>query len=417
MSAHFENRLGERARDATRLKRRRLLLASSAGALALAGVLAAPAAAPAQETYTLTMQATWPAGDEHFVNNFERWAEQVETHTGGRVQIETLPAGAVVPAFEVLDATSDRIIDGAHAASAYWVGKDRAAVLVQGGPAGAFGLDAWDYWGWIWEGGGHEVNNWFYQDHLGLDVVWFPSGSTGSQTLGWFNVELTSAADLQGLRLRIPGIPGEIYGTMGVSVITVPGGEILPAGERGVIDAAQYADPYIDLQMGFHDVWKYIYAPSYDQMVTTLEIFINKSSWDALPADIQAIITLVSREHHMWWEQHQQKNRRIAMDQLNELGVELRRTPQDILDQSLEAWHRILEEEYEVNEAFRRIADSQLEWASHVVVSKRILEPDYKELADVYWAPGGFVETADFLGLDYTAPPYYRAFTEDGASD
>jgi TRAP-type mannitol/chloroaromatic compound transport system substrate-binding protein len=408
MSAPFANRLG---------KRRRLLLASSAGALILAGVLAVPAAAPAQETFTLTMQATWPAGDPHFVGNFERWAAQVEKHTSGRVQIETLPAGSVVPAFEVLDATSDRIIDGAHAASAYWVGKDRAAVLVQGGPAGAFGMDAWDYWGWVWEGGGHEVVNWFFQDHLGLNVIWFPSGSTGSQSFGWYNVELQSAEDLEGVRLRIPGIPGEIYSQMGVSVITVPGGEILPAGERGVIDAAQYVDPYIDFQMGFHDVWRYHYAPGYDQRVTSLEVFINQDAWAELPEDLQNIITLVTREHHMWWEQFHQASRRPAMNDLVERGVEFRRTPQDILDRSLDYWHEILRAEFEANEAFRRIASSQLEWAAQVVPAKRILEPDYNELADVYWAPGGFVETADFLGFEYKAPEYYGTFTRDAADD
>jgi TRAP-type mannitol/chloroaromatic compound transport system substrate-binding protein len=391
-------------------------LLSSIGGAALVMVVAAPSVAPAQETFTLTMQATWPAGDPMFAN-FERWASQVETHTGGRVQIEALPAGAVVPAFEVLDAVSDRIIDGGHASSAYWVGKDRAAVLVTGGPGGAFGLDAWDYWGWVWQGDGHEVVNWFFQDHLGLDVVWFPSGDTGSQSFGWYNVELSSAEDLQGLRLRIPGVPGDIYGAMGASVITVPGAEILPAGERGVIDAAQYVDPFIDLQMGFHDVWRYHYAPAYDQTGTTLEILINRDAWEELPADIQAIITLVSREHHMWWEQYKQRNRRLAMDELIERGVEFRRTPQDILDRSLEIWHEILEEEYKANEAFRRIVDSQVAWGSHVVVAKRILEPDFKELADVYWAPGGFIEQSDFLALDYQVPPYYHAFSEAEARE
>jgi TRAP-type mannitol/chloroaromatic compound transport system substrate-binding protein len=385
-------------------------LLSSAGLAVLAAVVAAPTAAPAQETYRLTMQATWPAGDALFAN-FQRWADQVGKYTSGRVQIEALPAGAVVSAFEVLDAVSDRVIDGGHAASAYWIGKDRAAVLITGGPAGPFGLDAWDYWGWAWEGGGHEVVNWFFQDHLGLDVVWFPSGDTGSQSFGWYNVELSSVEDLEGLRLRIPGIPGEIYSAMGASVITVPGAEILPAGERGVIDAAQYVDPYVDLQMGFHDVWRYHYAPAYDQKATVIELLFNRDAWEELPEDLQAIITLVTREHHFWWEQHQQMNRRFAMDELVERGVEFRRTPQDILDRSLEVWHQILEQEYGANEAFRRIADSQAEWASQVVVAKRILEPDYKELADVYWAPGGFVATSDVLGLEYEVPPYYHTFT------
>jgi TRAP-type mannitol/chloroaromatic compound transport system substrate-binding protein len=395
---------------------RKHLLLSSVGVAALAALVAAPTVAPAQETFNLTMQSTWPAGDPHHLN-FERWAEQVEKHTGGRVQIETLPSGAVVPAFEVLDAVSQQIIDGGHAWSGYWIGKDRASVMVSSGPAGPFGMDSWDYWGWIWEGGGHEVNNWFFQDHLGMNVVWFPSGSTGSQSFGWYNVELTSAEDLRGLRLRIPGIPGEMYGHMGLSVITLPGGEILPAGERGVIDAAEYVDPYIDVRMGFHDVWQYHYAPAYHETVTVAEVLINKDIWDSMPEDLQDIIRLVSREHHMWWEQHQQMNRRLAMDQMVDLGVEFRRTPQDILDESLDAWHQIMQEEYETNEAFRRIANSQMEWASHVVVSKRILEPDYKALADVYWAPGGFVETSDFLEFEYEAPPYYHAFAEEEPTD
>jgi TRAP-type mannitol/chloroaromatic compound transport system substrate-binding protein len=391
--------------------RKHLLLSCLAGAALTVGVVAG-GEVRAQDVRTITMQATWPAGDPHFVHNFQRWASEVERHTGGQVRIDTLPAGAVVPAFEVLDSTSELVIDGAHAASAYWVGKNRAAVLVQGGPGGAFGMDAWDYWGWIWEGGGHEVVNEFYQDVLGLDVVWFPSGSTGSQSLGWFNRELHSAEDLQGLRLRMPGIPGEIYGNMGAAVITVPGGEILPAGERGVIDAAQYADPYIDFEMGFQDVWRYIYAPAYDQKVTSLEIFINRSIWNELPQDLRTIITLVSREHHLWWEQHQQANRQPAMRQLEEIGIQFRKTPDDILDQSLEHWHTIMEREFEANEAFRRIALSQLEWAAKVVPSKRILEPDYNRLADIYWGPGGFVESAEFLEFEYKAPDYYHAFIE-----
>jgi hypothetical protein len=117
------------------------------------------------------------------------------------------------------------------------------------------------------------------------------------------------------------------------------------------------------------------------------------------------------RERVVW------ENNRLAMDELIELGVELRRTPQDILDESLEAWHQILEEEYEVNPAFRRIANSQLEWAAKAVVSKRILEPDYEPLADIYWGPGGFVEGADFLEFEYQTPPYYQTFTDPVPED
>jgi TRAP-type mannitol/chloroaromatic compound transport system substrate-binding protein len=389
---------------------RSIVMAPVLGVAGLALLAAAPGPAGAQE-FSLVMQATWPAGDPHYFN-FERWAAQVEKMTQGRVQIETLPAGAIVPAFEVLDAVHDKIIDGGHAWSGYWIGKDRAAVMVSSGPAGPFAMNAIDWWGWIWEGGGLEVNNWFFQEHLGVDVVWFPSGSTGPQSLGWYNRELTSAEDARGLRLRIPGIPGEMYAAMGLSVITLPGGEIVPAGERGVIDAAEYVGPWIDQAMGFHDIWKFHYAPAYHEVVTVAEVLFNKDVWEAFPQDIQDIITLVTREHHVWFENIKYREHSRAMAELVEKGVEFRRTPDDILEESIVAWHAILEREYTTNEAFRRIANSQLEWASHVVVTKRILEPDWKALADIYWRPGGFVETSDFLEFEYEAPPYYYVFSQ-----
>jgi TRAP-type mannitol/chloroaromatic compound transport system substrate-binding protein len=390
---------------------KRHLAMAAGGAAACALLVAMPGEAPAQEeTFQLTMQATWPTGDPHYFN-FTRWAEEVERMTRGRVQIETLPAGAIVPAFEVLDSVHDGVLDGGHAWSGYWIGKDRAAVMVSSGPAGPFGMNAVDYWGWIWEGGGLEVNNRFFQETLDSDVVWFPAGSTGPQSLGWFNVEITSAEDFRGQRLRIPGIPGEMYEAMGLSVITLPGGEIVPAGERGVIDAAEYVGPWIDEAMGFEDVWQYHYAPAYHEVVTVAEVLFNKDIWDSFPEDIQDLITLVTREHHIWFENVKYYNNKEAMDRLTEKGVQFLRTPGEILEQSLDAWHDIFANEYETNEAFRMIANSQLEWARNVVVAKRILEPDWKALADVYWAPGGIVETMD-LDVEYEAPPYYFVFSE-----
>ena len=384
-----------------------LLLTASA----LVAVAGASGQASAEAEFELTMQSTWPSGDPHHLN-FERWAEQIEKHTQGRVSIETLPAGTIVDAFEVLDAINDGIIDGGHAWSGYWIGKDRAAVMVSSGPAGPFGMDDIDYWGWQWEGGGREVNNWFFQEHLGMDVEWFPSGSTGAQVLGWYNIPLESADDLRGLTLRIPGIPGEMYEGMGVSVVTLPGGEILPAGERGVIDAAEYVGPYIDMRMGFQDVWQYVHAPAYHETVTVAEVMFNGDVWRSFPEDLQDTIELATREHHIWWNQHQNRERALAMRELADQGVEFRKTPDDILEESLEVWHEILLAEYEANEAFRRIAQSQIEWAQNNVVARTMFDPDYKALADVYWAPGGFIERhADELGIEWTAPEYFGVFT------
>jgi TRAP-type mannitol/chloroaromatic compound transport system substrate-binding protein len=280
--------------------------ATALAVVALAGGV--PATAEADE-FRLTFQSTWPSADPH-QTNFVRWAEQVAKNTGGRVQIETLPAGSVVPAFEVLDAIHDQVIDGGHSWTGYWVGKNRASVMVSSGPAGPFGMDSFDYWGWIWIGGGLEAANEFFQNDLDANVFWMPAGSSGPQSLGWFNVELQSMADMQGLRYRIPGIPGEMYGEMGVSVITLPGGEIVPAGERGVIDAGEYVNPYHDEALGFHDVWQYHFAPAYHETVTVMDVVFNKDVWDSIPEDLQNIITVTTQAHYMWWENHKPYNNR-----------------------------------------------------------------------------------------------------------
>jgi TRAP-type mannitol/chloroaromatic compound transport system substrate-binding protein len=378
-------------------------------ATALAGILAWTTSATAQETINLTFQSAYPSGDPQF-EHFSWWAERIARYSGGRLNIETLPAGAIVPAFEVLDATHDGVIDGAHSWSGFWVGKDRAAVMVSSGPAGPFGMDWSDVWGWYNQGGGIAEVEWFFQEHLGLNVAWRPLLSSGAQPLGWFNREIESLADMQGLRLRIPGIPGEMYQGMGVSVITLPGGEIVPAGERGVIDAAEFVGPWIDFALGFQDVWKIYYAPAYHETVTVAEVLINKDVWDGLPDELKGIVELVTEGSMLWWEQKQQRNDTLHMGRMQEAGVQFRRTPDDILEESLNVWHQILEVEYGRNPAFKRLVDSQLAWASQVVPAKRILEANYHALADRYWGPDGFLAGADFLDFEWQVPDYYHVF-------
>jgi TRAP-type mannitol/chloroaromatic compound transport system substrate-binding protein len=392
---------------------RNLLTGTALAAIVGIGAFGAPTTALSQE-FNLTFQSTWSSADPH-QTNFVRWTEEIERNTMGRVRIQALPAGAVVPAFEVLDAVHERVIDGGHAWAGYWVGKNRASVMVSSGPGGPFGMDAVDYWGWIWNGGGLEVNNNFFNNVLNADVYWMPMGSSGPQSLGWYNVELTSAEDLRGLRLRIPGIPGEMYADMGLSVITLPGGEIVPAGERGVIDAAEFVNPYHDEALGFEDVWSIHYAPAYHETVTVMEILFNQEVWDSIPEDLQKVITATTQAHYFWWETHKHTQNKGAMERLAEKGVEFRRTPEDILEESLEAWHRIMATEYANNEAFRTIADSQLEYASQAVVARRILEPDWKAIADQYWAPGGLVERGEAVEFEYTAPDYYDRFRPDAS--
>jgi TRAP-type mannitol/chloroaromatic compound transport system substrate-binding protein len=381
------------------------------GGAVVGALMLSPGSVFAQETFNLTFQSAYPAGDPQFLH-FQEWAEDIARYSGGRLNIETLPAGAIVPAFEVLDATHDEVIDGAHAWSGFWVGKDRAAVMVSSGPAGPFGMDWSDMWGWYYQGGGLDEVNWFFQEHLDLDVLWRPLLSSGAQPLGWFNREIESVEDMQGLRLRIPGIPGEMYEGMGVAVITLPGGEIVPAGERGVIDAAEFVGPWIDFALGFQDIWQIYYAPAYHEVVTVGEVLINKNTFESLPEDLQHIYELVTEVSMLRWEQKQQRQDKLHMDKMAEAGVEFRRTPDDVLEQSLDVWHRILEEDYTTNPAFKRLVDSQLEWASQVVPAKRILEPDFHALADIYWGPDGFIAQAEFLDFEWSVPDYYATFAD-----
>jgi TRAP-type mannitol/chloroaromatic compound transport system substrate-binding protein len=383
-----------------------LLVAATAGA-----ALLWPSDGRAQETFNFTFQSAYPSGDPQYLH-FVEWAERIREYSGGRLNIETLPAGAVVPAFETLDATHEGVIDGAHAWSGFWVGKDRAAVMVSSGPAGPFGMDWSDMWGWYYQGGGLDEVNWFFQEHLDMNIVWRPLLSSGAQPLGWFNREIESVEDMQGLRLRIPGIPGEMYQGMGVSVVTLPGGEIVPAGERGVIDAAEFVGPWIDFALGFQDVWQIYYAPAYHEVVTVAEILINRDVWDQIPDDLKGIYELVTEVSMLRWEQKQQREDKIHMDRMAEAGVQFRRTPDDVLERSLDVWHEIMEREYTSNPAFKRLVDSQLEWASQVVPAKRILEPNFRALADIYWGPDGFLQRADFLEFQWEVPEYYATFAE-----
>ena len=225
-----------------------------AATLMLGGSLAPPPAT-AQQTVTLKMQASWPASLTLF-DNFKMFAERVDKISAGRLKIEPLPAGAIVPAFEVLDATNKKVIDGAHTWAAYWVGKHKAAVLFTGGPGGTFGMDFIDVIGWYYEGGGLELYQEFYRDILKLNVVPIPILPSGPQAFGWFKKPIKNLADFKGMKCRQTGMAAEVYTAMGMTVVNMPGGEIIPAAQRGVIDCAEWIGGVEDLKLGFHTVWK-----------------------------------------------------------------------------------------------------------------------------------------------------------------
>ena len=226
----------------------RLRLSSLAPVLA-AILLAHPSAAVAQSPQKLRFQASFPSSSLIF-DNLKFWAERVKVMSGGRLEIEVAPAGTIVPAFEVLDAVHKKVIDRGHTAAAYWVGKQRAATLFGPAPGGPFGMDMMDYMGWIYDGGGLELYRELYQDQLKRDVIPIPLTSVANQVLGWFKRPISSWDDLKGRKCRETGITAEVFSKSGMSPVNMPGGEIVPAGERGVIECGEWVGPAEDMKIG-----------------------------------------------------------------------------------------------------------------------------------------------------------------------
>ena len=334
---------------------------------------------------TLTMQATWPAGSTLY-DNFLMYAKQVKEMSGGRLIIKTLPAGAIVPAFEVIDAVSRGVIDGGHAWASYWFGKNKAAALFTGGPGGTFGMDFTDYLGWMYEGGGLKLYTEFYQDILKLNVVVFPIMPAGPQSFGWFKKPIKSFDDMKGLKMRVGGLAGIIFTRAGVNTVNLPGGEILPAAERGVIDAGEWVTPGEDMKMGFHEIWKNYYLPGMHENVTVAEILFNKAVWDKLPKDLQAIARYASISTFILWQSWFIKyNAQGLKDLVEKHGVNVQRTPDDVLYTFLKNWDAIAAEEAAKNPFFKKVFQSQKDYAGLVVPARMFMFPEYKFAGEYYW--------------------------------
>ena len=291
----------------------------------------------AQTPQKLRFQASFPSSSLIF-ENFRFWAERVKVMSGGRLEIEVAPAGTIVPAFEVLDAVHKKVIDGGHTAAAYWVGKQRAATLFGPAPGGPFGMDMMDYMGWIYDGGGLELYRELYQDQLKRDVIPIPMTAVANQVLGWFKRPVANWEDLKGRKCRETGITAEVFSKSGMSPVNMPGGEIVPAGERGVIECGEWVGPAEDMKIGFQTVWKHYYMPSTHEPATVLELLINADVWKSLKPDLQEIIRAATWEATFRSQTITNKLNAEALKELREKhGVKIERTPEDILRKTLES--------------------------------------------------------------------------------
>jgi TRAP-type mannitol/chloroaromatic compound transport system substrate-binding protein len=357
--------------------------------LIAAAAFVAAGAASAQQAVTLKMQATWPASLTLY-ENFTYFVERVGKISNGTLKIDAMPAGQVVPAFEVLDATHKKVLDGAHAWSGYWVGKNKAAILCTGGPGGTFGMDMIDAIGWMYHGGGNEMCNEFFQKVLNLNVHWIPILPSGPQAFGWFKRPVKNLADFKGMKCRQTGMAAEVWQRMGMTTVNMPGGEIIPSAQRGVIDCAEWVGGVEDLRLGFHNVWKYHYTPGMHENVTIGEVVFNMDVWKGLSQQHKEMIQSAANESFLiWWAKWQKQNAEALVELQQKHGVRVLRTPPDILVEFLKTWDTIAAEEGQKSPFFKKVHDSQRQYASVVVPAKRFYFPPYSFAANYYWPEGG----------------------------
>ncbi|MEQ8824976.1 MAG: TRAP transporter substrate-binding protein DctP [Filomicrobium sp.] len=368
----------------SKVNRRRFLKGSAlAAGTAAVGTVAMPNVSRA-ETVTLKMQSSWGA-NAVFQDMAKQYVERCEKMAGGRLKFDLLPAGAVVKAFQVQDACSDGVIDCAHTVTAYWYGKNKAASLFGTGPV--LGCDATQMLAWIQTAEGRELYRELTQDILGLDVVGFFAMPMPTQPLGWFKKKIATADDMKGLKYRTVGLATDIMQGMGLKVTQLPGGEIIPALERGVIEAFEFNNPTSDRQFGAQNVSKDYMLGSYHQAAEFFEIIFSKKKFESLPAELQAICEYGA-------EAASTANYTLALDQyskdlqglMKEDGVNVHRTPSSVMKAQLQSWDKVLEK-LEKDAFFKKVVDSQRAWAERVAFYYLTNAADYK-LAFEHYYPG-----------------------------
>ena len=359
--------------------RRRFLKRAAVGT-ATVGTLAAPALAQTQ-AISLRFQSTWPAKDifHEYATDF---AKKVNDMTGGELKIEVLPAGSVVPAFGLLDAVSKGTLDGGHGVLGYNYGKQNALALWNSGPA--FGMDANMLLAWHKYGGGQELLAKLYAS-IGGNVVSFLYGPMATQPLGWFKKPITKVDDFKGLKFRTNGLAIDLFTAMGAAVNALPGGEIVPAMDRGLLDGAEFNNATSDRILGFPDVSKVCMLQSYHQSAETFEITFNKAKYEGLPAKMKAIIAnaVEASSADMSWK---------AIDRYSKDYIELQtkdkvkfyKTPDAILQAQLKLWDDIIVKKSAENPLFKEIVASQkafaeraVKWDQDTYVSRRMAVAHY----------------------------------------
>ena len=361
--------------------RRKFLKAGAVAAGAAAATVAMPNVSRAQ-TVTLKMQGAWGAND--IFNEFaEDYVTRVNELGGGRLKVDFLVAGAVVKSFQVMDAVHRGVLDAGHQVTVYWYGKDKIASLFGTGPV--FGQNAHHILGWIHYGGGKEL----YAEtikRLGLNVVGFFAMPMPTQPLGWFKNPIKTSADMKGLKYRTVGLAADVFQEMGVKVTQLPGGEIVPALEKGVIEAFEYNNPTSDGRFGAADVSKTYMLGSYHQAAEFFEIIFNKDKYAALAPEQQKILEYSAEAASTNNYSKALDNYSRDLQVLKGKGVNVYKTPKGVFQDQLKAWDSVLERLMK-EPNFKKVVESQKEWSHRVAYYDLLNAADYKGAFDHYF-PG-----------------------------
>jgi TRAP-type mannitol/chloroaromatic compound transport system substrate-binding protein len=365
-------------------QRRGFLKTASAGAIGAAAA-AAPMVSRAQ-TVNLRFQSTWPAKDifHEFANDF---AKKVNDMAGGRLKIEVLPAGAVVPAFQLLEGVSKGTLDGGHGVLVYHYGKNSALALWGSGPS--FGMDANMLLAWHKYGGGEALLQEVYKS-INVDVKSYVYGPMPTQPLGWFKKPIAKSADLKGVKFRTVGIAVDVFTDMGAAVNPLPGGEIVPALDRGLIDGAEFNNATSDRLLGFPDVVKNCMLQSFHQSSEQFEIMFNGPKYRELPGELRAVIdnAVEASSAEMSWKMID-RNSKDYVD-LKNGGVKFYKTPDAILREQLVAYDKVVAKKSAENALFKKVIDSQRAFAQRAGAWHNDYTVDMKMAWNHYFrAPAG----------------------------
>ncbi|HEX9810568.1 MAG TPA: TRAP transporter substrate-binding protein [Burkholderiales bacterium] len=357
----------------SKVSRRKFL----AGATAAAGgaAIGFPMIAKSQSPIVIKMQGAWSATD--IFNEFaQEFVTRVNAMAGGRLRIDYLVGGAVVKPFEVTDAVSKGVLDAGHTVPVYWYGKSKVASLFGSGPIN--GCDAHQTLAWIYRGGGLALYNELL-NKIGLDYVGFFALPMPTQPLGWFKKPITDAKQLKGLKYRTVGLAADLFQEMGAKVTQLPGGEIVPALERGVIDAFEFNNPTSDMRFGAQDVIKNYEMGSFHQAMEFFEIAINKKKWDAMPKDLQAIwqygVEATNSANYWTAMDNYSRDLQVLKDKHK---VKVIRTPRSVFQAQLNAWDVLTKRLSDADPFFKKVVDSQRAWAKRVVFYHFLNEAEYK---------------------------------------